>query len=460
MTKTITRPVEGVTLRDYQLEAVDFLRERPRAALLLDMGLGKTAITLSALTRAHLPVLVTAPVRVARSVWPEETSIWRPDLKTVVAEGRDRDAALCGDLDADIVVISRDQLAHAVPHGQRFNTFVMDELSSFKNPKSQRFRYAKSITKHTPHVWGLTGTPAPNGLLDLWAQIFLIDRGAALDPHITKYRARFFTPGPQLPSGVITRWDLRPGAQAQIHRRLEGTALSMSTEGRVSLPPVTHNDIEVPLPAPVRTMYRRLKDDLVTDLTDLGLTDGAMFSAVNAAVLGGRLAQVSSGFLYADDRIEGDDTFTELHSEKLRALDEVIEGNGGSPVMVGYRFRAELARLQARYPEARTIDTAADIAAWNRGEVPILLVHPASAGHGLNLQHGGHTMVWFTAPWSLEEYQQTNKRLARSGQKFPVVIHHLISPGTVDVVVQRALTGKATVQDALLHHLEGKTWTE
>lgn len=458
-TRTASSTPTGVmtpTLRDYQREAVQFLQDRPRAALFLDMGLGKTAITLSALTPEHFPVLVSAPVRVARSVWPAETSIWRPDLRTVVAEGANREAALNGDIQADIVVISREQLAHAIPHAERFSTFVMDELSSFKNPRAARFKYAKALTKHTPHVWGLTGTPAPNGLLDLWAQMFLIDRGAALDPHITKFRARFFTPGPQLPSGVVTRWDLRPGADAQIHRRLEGTALSMSTDGRVELPPVTVNDVAVPLPSAVRSTYRRLKDELVTDLTDLGMDDGAMFSAANAAVLGGRLAQVASGFLYADERVEGDDTFTELHSEKLRALDEVIDGTGGSPVMVGYAFRAELARLRQRYPEARTPDTAEDIDAWNRGEVPILLVHPASAGHGLNLQHGGHTMVWLTMPWSLEEYQQTNKRLARSGQKHPVVIHRLISPGTVDVARQRVLEGKADVQTALLEHLEMK----
>lgn len=425
------------------------------------MGLGKTAITLSALERHHFPVLVTAPVRVARTVWPPETSIWRPDLRTVVAEGRDRDAALRGDIAADIVVISREQLAHAVPHAARFNTLVMDELSSFKNPKSQRFKYARAISKHTPHVWGLTGTPAPNGLLDLWAQVYLIDRGAALEPHITAYRERFFTPGPRLPSGVITRWNLRPGADKQIHRRLEGTALSMSTDGRVALPPVTYNNIEVPLPPAVRRLYRDLKNDLVVGLEALGMDSGELFSASSAAVLGGRLAQVSSGFLYGDDHVPGDDSHTVLHSEKLRALDEIIEGNGGSPVMVGYQFRAELARLKDRYPEAREPDTAEDIEAWNRGEIPVLLVHPQSAGHGLNLQHGGHTMVWYSMPWSLEEYQQTNKRLARSGQRHPVVIHHLISPGTVDVAVQRALDGKSTVQEELLRHLEGTgSWTE
>ena len=394
-------------------------------------------------------------MRVARSVWPTEASIWRPDLKVVVAEGRDREAALRGDITADIVVISRDQLAHAVPHAGRFNTLVMDELSSFKNPKSARFKYARRIAKAMPHVWGLTGTPAPNGLLDLWSQMYLIDQGESLGKHLTDYRARYFTPGPQLPSGVITRWDLRPGAGPIIHQQLEARALSMSTAGRVALPPVTHNTVTVELPAAVRATYKRLKQDLVTDLQDLGLSGTAMFSASNAAVLGGRLAQVASGFLYADDRDPTDHTYTELHSEKLRALDEIIDGTG-SPVMVAYRYRAELDRLQRRYPEARQPNTQADIDAWNRGDVPVLLVHPASAGHGLNLQHGGHTLVWHTAPWSLEEYQQTNKRLHRSGQQHPVVIHHLVAPGTVDVAVQQALSGKATVQDALLDHLELK----
>lgn len=440
-------------LRDYQLEAVDFLHAHPRAALLLDMGLGKTCISLTALKPEQLPVLVAAPVRVAQNVWPTETPLWRPDLVCRVAEGKDREALLSGEIPADIVAISREQLAHALPYADRFKTVILDELSSYKNQKSKRFKHARAITKATPYVWGLTGTPAPNGLLDLWPQMFIIDRGAALDPHITKYRARYFTPGPQLPSGVITRWELRPGAAAQIHRKLETSALSMGTEGRVTLPPVTYNDVLVPLPAKVADMYKRFKDDLVADLEDLGIT-GQMISAPTAGVLSGKLMQISSGFLYPEDRLPGDETFTVLHSEKLNALDEIIEGNGGSPVMVAYRYRAELARLLAKYPHARQPRTPADIAAWNRGEVPLLLAHPQSAGHGLNLQHGGHTLVWTSLTYSLEEYQQTNKRLARSGQQHPVVIHHLISPHTVDKVAKDVLHGKDTVQAALLNHLD------
>lgn len=408
------------------------------------------------MTREHLPALVSAPVRVARSVWPAETSIWRSDLKVVVAEGKDREAALAGEIPADIVVISREQLEHAVPHAGRFKTFIMDELSSFKNQKSNRFKKARAITKETPHVWGLTGTPAPNGLLDLWPQMFLLDRGEALGSHVSKFRARYFTEGARLPSGVITRWDIRPGAAAQIHRQLEPIALSMGTEGRVKLPPVTFNDVLVELPPRVRTMYKRLKEDLVTDLTDLGMDDASMISASNAAVLSGRLAQVVSGFVYPDpdERLVDEEAYTVLHSEKLKAVDEIIESASGSPVMIAYRFRAELDRLKERYPEAREPDTAKDIDDWNAGRIPILLVHPASAGHGLNLQHGGHILVWHTLPWSLEEYQQTNKRLARSGQKLPVTIHHLLSPSTVDMSVKDALKGKTSVQDALLHHLD------
>lgn len=454
MTATLLdAPTSAPTLRPYQRDAVEFLHEHPRGALLLDMGLGKTAITLRALTPNHLPVLVSAPPRVAEMVWPVEVPKWRPDLKVVHATGKNRTAALDGTIDADIVAISREQLEHAAPYADRFKTFVMDELSSFKNQKTRRFKFAKKITASTPFVWGLTGTPAPNGLLDLFPQMFLIDRGAALGPHITKYRQRYFTPQRALPSGVIPGWDLRPGAASQIHRKLETSAMSLSTEGRVDLPPVTFNDVEVPLPPKAKAIYKRLKTDLVTDLDILGLAEGQMFSALSAGALSAKLAQISSGFIYPDERERGDDSFTPIHSAKLEAIDEIL-AETSTPVIIAYRFRAELARLKARYPEARTLEGASTIRQWDAGKVPILLVHPASAGHGLNLQHGGHTMIWMSLTWSLEEYQQTNKRLDRSGQKHPVMIHRLLSPGTVDTSVLNVLKGKDSVQSALLKHLE------
>lgn len=440
-------------LRDYQRTAVTFLQDRKSAALLLDMGLGKTAISLSALTKDHLPVLVTAPPRVALNVWPEEVQKWRPDLtiKHVSGSGTAITNALAGG--ADIVVISNASLHHALPQADRFRTFILDELSAFKSPGAARTKLAKKMSKQIGHVWGLTGTPAPNGLLDLWSQMYIIDGGETLGTTIGSYRNRYFVAANRLPSGVVTEWRIRPGAASHIHKMLELRCLSMSTEGRVDLPPTTHNDVEVPLPSKVRGIYRTLKNDLVADLGLLGTGQGT-FSAVNAAVLSSRLAQVSAGFLYPDIEDRTGDEYTRLHTEKIKALQEIVDGTG-SPILVAYRFRAELDMLRKTFPQACTIDDHKDvIRQWNAGNVPMLLVHPKSAGHGLNLQHGGHTLVWLSLPWSLEEYQQTNKRLARSGQKNPVVIHHLLSPGTVDRAVLDALTGKKSVQDALLTHLE------
>jgi len=443
--------VSALKLHDYQEVAVEFLRGRRRAGLLLDMGLGKTAISLRALTPDMLPVLVTAPKRVAEYVWPVEVPKWRPDLKVVVAAGtpKQRQAALLSG--ADVVVIGRDNLADAIEHAPRFRTFIMDELSSFKNRASQRWKAAKKICKDMPQVWGLTGTPSPNGMLDLWPQLYLIDGGEALGTTLTAYRERYFTAGRQLSNGVVTEWLLRPGAEARIHTLLERSCLAMTTEGRVDLPPVTENDVSVPLTPAVRRLYKQMKTDLVADAQLLG---GEIHSASNAAVLSGKLSQITAGFMYVDDADLRDGEYTVLHKEKVTALKEIVDGTG-SPVLVAYRFRAELDLLKEGLGDlAHTMDEPNVVARWNKGELPVLLAHPASAGHGLNLQEGGHTMVWATLPWSLEEYLQMNKRLARQGQKNPVVIHHLLSPKTVDGAVKLALAGKKSVQDAIMDHLE------
>jgi SNF2 family DNA or RNA helicase len=444
--------VTALPLHDYQHVAVDFLRERRRAGLLLDMGLGKTAITLRALRPQDLPMLVTAPKRVAENVWHIEVAKWRPDLRIAVAAGTpaQREKALLSD--ADIVVIGRDNLADAIPHAHRFRTFTMDELSSFKSRASQRWKAAKKICKDMHNVWGLTGTFTPNGLLDAWPQMYLLDSGESLGTTLGGYRERYFTPGRQLPNGVVTEYNIRPGADKRIHKLLETTCLAMTTDGRVELPPVTFNDVEVPLSPGVRRLYKQMKNDLVVNSELLG---GQVHSAVNAAVLSGKLSQITAGFLYPDDaEYTGDRSYTVLHKEKVNAAREIVDGTG-SPVLVAYRFRGELELLREGFgPDAHTMNEPDIVERWNRGEIPVLLAHPASAGHGLNLQEGGHTMIWATLPWSLEEYQQMNKRLARQGQKHPVVIHHLLSPKTVDPAVKLVLEGKASVQDAVMQHLE------
>ena len=439
-------------LHDYQREAVEFLRERGSAGLFLDMGLGKTAITLSALEDRHLPVLVTAPKRVAEHVWAAEAKLWRPDLRVAVASGppAKRKAAL--ESGADVVVIGRDNLSGAVPHAKSFRTFVMDELSSFKSRASKRWKAARKISRSTSirYVWGLTGTPSPNGLMDLWAQIYLLDGGDRLGHTLGVYRERYFTPGRQLRSGVITEWLPREGADSRIHRKLEDLCLSMSTEGRVDIPPVTVNRVEVPLPPEARRIYKEMKDSLVVDLDLLG---DETYSAGNAAILTSKLTQISAGFLYSDEALV-DGVSVPIHREKVKALTEIVEGTG-SPVLVFYRYRAELELYLEAFPMGGTMDEAGIIERWNRREVPVLFAHPASAGHGLNLQHGGHTIVWTTASWSLEEDLQANKRLARQGQTSPVVIHYLVSPHTLDKAILERLETKESVQHALLKHLEG-----
>lgn len=448
-------PTTTLELHDYQVQAVAFLQERRKAGLFLDMGLGKTAISLRALTADSLPALVTAPKRVAENVWETEARLWRPDLRVVVAKGTPKSRAAALASGADIVVIGRDNLADAVPHAHLFRTLIMDELSGWKSRASLRWKAAKAIvqTPSITHVWGLTGTPSPNGLLDLWPQVFLLDGGERLGKTITGFKTRYFAPGRQLPNGVITEWNIRPGADARIHNLLEDLCLSMGTEGRVDLPPTTHNTVTVPLAPKVRQMYKAMKNDLVADLDIIG---GEIHSAMNAAVLSSKLSQICAGFMYVDDADIRDRAYDVIHRDKVKTVQEIVEGTG-SQVLVAYRYKAELDLLKEGLGAlAHTLDEPDIIARWNSntGQVPVLLVHPASAGMGLNLQKGGNVMVWTTLTWSLEEYMQMNARLARQGQPRPVVIHHLVSPHTVDEAMMQRLAEKKTVQQALLDHLD------
>lgn len=445
-----------LSLRPYQREAVGYIQSRRRAGLFLDMGLGKTAICLSALTPDDLPALVCAPKRVAEEVWPKEVPKWRPDLSIELAAGSPKKRAAALRSSADIVVIGRDNLADAEVVSSRFKTFIVDELSGFKNRASIRWKMANKIawSDGMKNVWGLTGTPSPNGYLDLWPQVALLDHGERLGKNITAYRSRYFTPGRQLPTGVITEWDIRPGADERINTLLEDMCLSMSTEGRVELPEVTYNNISVPLNPSARRIYKEFKKNLVVGLDLIG-DGGQVHTASTAAVLSQRLSQICAGFLYHEgDVSSGQKGYDVIHRDKVAAVREIVDGSG-SPVLVAYRFRAEYELLREGLGDlAHSMDEPGIVEAWNAGNVPVLLVHPASAGHGLNLQYGGHVMVWATVPWSLEEYQQTNKRLARSGQTHPVIIHHLLSPHTIDASVMQALADKTSVQKALLDHLE------
>lgn len=436
-------------LHDYQILAGRFLQERKRAALFMDMGLGKTASVLCALSQEHLPVLVVAPKRVAENVWDEQGEMWRGDLRVAVAAGTPANRRKMLQSGADVVAISRDNFADVLAlwprGGHPFRTVVLDELSGFKS-RGARWKTAKKIINggDVENVWGLTGTPAPNGLLDLWAQVYLLDGGARLGKTLTAYRDRYFTAGRRLPTGVVVQWNPRPEAPVAIQRKLEDIALAMETDGRVQLPSVTFNRVEVPMDPTTRRTYQTMKRDAVVDLELLGTFTGATAAAVSI-----KLAQISAGFLYDEDRVP-----TYLHQNKIRAVREIIDGTG-APVLVFYRFaEGERDVLLREIPEARTIDEPGIIKEWNAGRVPVLVCHPQSIGHGLNLQHGGYTAIWTTLPWSLEEWDQSNKRLARQGQQHPVIIHMLMSPGTVDYAVAEALQNKTSVQRALLDHLE------
>lgn len=456
MTSVLTS-VPTPVLHDYQRAAVAFLRSHPFAALWLDMGLGKTAAVLSALTPDALPVLVSAPKRVASEVWPAEVPKWRPDLTIELADGspQHRKQVLSSSR-ADITVVGRDVMHDAVPYADRWRTLILDESSGFKDPSTRRFKAARKLSESplNTRLWEMTGTPAPNGLMDLWGQIFLLDHGERLGRNITTFRNRYFTPTGQLPSGVVTGYALKPGAEARIHTLVEDIALSMSTEGRIDLPPVVRNIVSVPLPEDAMKVYRAMKRDLVANLDILG---GGVHTASGAGALSNSLSQVSAGFLYPDawERQHGEGKTDRIHREKVNAVLEIIAGTG-SPVLVAYRYREERdALMKALGSAAHTVDEPDIQARWNRGEIPVLLAHPYSAGHGLNLQEGpGRTIVWSSLTWDSEGFRQLNKRLHRQGQQNTVVIHILVSPGTIDGAILDRLDGKLTVEEALRAHLE------
>lgn len=447
-------------LRDYQVMAALFLQKNPRAALFLDMGLGKTAATLSALTPDHLPALVVAPKRVAETVWPAEQQLWRPDLRLALAAGSPKQREKALTTTADIHVIGRDNLHNALDHAstRQWRTLIIDELSGFKNKRSQRWRAANRLANHprygVPHVWGLTGTPAPNGHMDLWAQVALLDKGERLGRTLTVFRERFFRPGRRLPNGIIASWELTPGSDEKIDLLIQDICLSMGTEGRITLPPVTHNAVDFVLPASAMKAYRDMEKELVADLRIIG---GEIHTAANAAALSTKLSQVTAGFIFSDDRDLGA-PITRLHDLRVQAVQEICDGTG-SPVLVFYRYRPEKEALLKAIKGARSIEEPGVIDDWNAGRVPVLVTHPESAGHGLNLQHGGHTIVWSSLTWSQEQWSQANKRLARPGQKHPVVIHRIEARTpkggrTIDHRIYDRVTGKTTVQQAILDAVE------
>ena len=445
-------------LHPYQVQAVQHLHRHPHAGLFLVPGLGKTAVVLQALTEKHLPALVIAPKRVAEETWPVEVPKWRDDLSYTLIRGngvqRRRDLL---EEETDIHIISRDTFWSDITKKKlnSYRTVVIDELSGLKNRQSKRWRHAKSLVRDVPYVWGLTGTPTPNGLLDLWPQMFLLDRGARLGRTITSYRSQYFTPGPRLPNGVITGWNLRPGAEEKIWSKIGDLCLSVD---RAHADYPIQNDVyhRFALDKASEQAYVRMAQEFVAEVA------GSLASVENAAAKTGKLSQIANGFMYHTGLIGAEESdearVTEHHDMKLRLTRDILEDAQGSPALVFYRFNEDRKRLLS-LEGAVDIKVPGSVERWNAGEIPVLVAHPASAGHGLNLQKGGHLMIWYGLTWSSEEYVQGVGRLVRQGQTAPAVaVHHLVAADTVDEQMLAVVQGKISRQDALLKILErGKT---
>ena len=419
------------------------------AALFLDMGLGKTVITLTAIKELMYErfeiqkVLVIAPLRVARDTWPAEIRKWDhlADLTYSVAIGTKAERLAALRSKADIHIINRENVTWLVEESGLpfdYDMVVIDELSSFKSYRAKRFKSFLSVRRTVKRIVGLTGTPSSNGLMDLWAQFRLLDLGERLGRYISRYRERYFLPDKRNAQVVFT-YKLKPGAEEQIYNAISDITISMKAEDYLDLPPCIHNVVKVALSEREREVYERFRKEMVISL------GGEEIDAMNAAALSNKLLQMANGAVY-DDRHTGH----QIHDRKLDALEDLIEAANGRPVMVCYWFRHDLERIRRRFPTVRELKTAKDIEDWNAGKIPVALVHPASAGHGLNLQYGGCTLVWFGLTWSLELYQQTNKRLHRQGQRDTVVIHHIVADGTIDELVLAALHRKDKTQAALI----------
>ena len=431
---------------DYQDYATGFVLEHPYCGLILDMGLGKSVITLTALWELLLDrfdcgkVLVVAPKRVAEDTWPKELEKWDHlkglNCSVVMGSVQKRHEAL--QKKAFLYIINRENVSWLVENYRwDFDTLVIDELSSFKSAKAQRFKALKKVRPLIARVIGLTGTPAPNTLIDLWPQIYLLDMGKRLGRFVTGYRERYFMPDKRN-RDIVYSYKLREGSEQQIYSAISDICISMRATDHLKMPELIMNRVEVHLSTAEQKLYDTLKKDLVVRVRD------GEIDAVNAAALSGKLLQMADGAVY-----DADGTVHPIHDRKLDALEDLIEAANGKPMLVAYWFKHDLARIQQRF-SVRTIDKSKDIDDWNAGKIPVACIHPASAGHGLNLQAGGSTIVWFGLTWSLELYQQLNARLWRQGQKETVVIHHVITADTHDEDVMRALERKDIGQSTLI----------
>ena len=453
----------------HQTLAREFLLAHDHCALFLGMGLGKTVTTLSVLAERLFDTftvrrcLVIAPKNVAENVWAQECQKWEhlQDIRCSQILGTEKQRRAALEKEADLYIISRENvvwLMDALHGALPFEMVILDELSSFKSQKAKRWRALRKPIQKVPYVIGLTGTPAPNGYLDLFPQIYLLDGGQRLGKRIGEYRDRYFSPGAHK-NHIVYEWRLRVGARDAINRKLQDLCLSMSSEDWLDLPPVIYNEIPVSMDEAARKKYDRLQKEKIIpllrtaeDCTVLDPTNpedlDKMTAAIRgdtAAVITGKLLQMANGAVYDDAG-----GLWEIHDAKLDALAEIAEACPEESLLVFYSYRHDLTRLQRRFPEARVLSGPEEVERWNAGKTPMLLCHAASAGHGLNLQQGGHITVWFGLTWSLELYQQANARLLRPGQKERVIIHHLLCRDTVDERVMQLLKRKRDGQEALL----------
>ena len=439
---------------NYQNYAKDFILAHKVSALFLDCGLGKTITTLTAINELMYDsfeiskVLIIAPLRVAQSTWKEEIEKWDHLnlLRYSVAVGDEKERLKALKQNSDIYIINRENVDWLVTKSGidfNFDMLIIDELSSFKSHTSKRFKSLLKIRPYFERVVGLTGTPSSNGLMDLWAEFRVLDLGERLGRYITYYRNEYFLPDKRN-GAVIFSYKPQPNAEERIYRRLADITISMKSTEYLKMPELILNELEINLDEEDQMKYKKFKKEMVMTIQEKEI------DAINAASLSNKLIQLANGSIYDEEK-----KFYEVHNKKLDKLEEIIESANGKPVLVAYWFKADKERIEKRF-KVREIKTADDIKQWNKGMIDLALIHPASAGHGLNLQSGGSTLVWFSLTWSLELYQQTNARLYRQGQKDTVVIHHLIIKNTIDEDIMKSLKRKDKTQESLMKAVKAR----
>ena len=434
---------------NYQTYATEFMIKNPVSAVFLDMGLGKTVVTLTAINEMCRDsflvskVLVIAPLRVARDTWPAEIEKWNhlKGLTYAVAVGTEAERRAALLQIASVYIINRENLCWLIEDSGLpfdFDMVVIDELSSFKSHRAKRFKSLLKARPRIKRIVGLTGTPSTNGLMDLWAEFRILDLGKRLGRYITHYRQNYFIPDKR--NGmVVFSYKPLPGAEEAIYKQIDDITISMKAEDYLDMPDCIYNEVKVKLDKKERKVYNTLKKEMVVSI---GADE---VDASNAAVLSNKLSQLANGAIYSDDK-----KVISIHDRKLDALEDLIEAANGKPVLVAYWFKHDFERIKKRF-DVREIKSSKDIVDWNNGQIPVAVIHPASAGHGLNLQAGGSTLIWYGITWSLELYQQTNARLWRQGQKSEaVIIHHIIAEKTVDEQIMAALNRKDKTQSALI----------